>query len=147
MGAYAYWYVVPAAQGVVRALQYLREREFNAGRYYPVVESVRCDDLEAQASMSPHSSIDDARRAAGEIGTRSILDIEVVCDAPRVGGARALDADTCVELFGSKQPRRELVESRRSNLFEEIERGECVFVTMFEDERPIAILFAGYSYD
>jgi hypothetical protein len=76
MGGHFYWYVVDYESDIARALHQLREREFRAGRYYPVF---RYPDEFLGASPPPspgakHPSIADAVRATDETGTRSILD-------------------------------------------------------------------------
>ena len=40
MGGHAYWYTVPYQADSQRALDTLREREFRAGRYNPVMRSI-----------------------------------------------------------------------------------------------------------
>ena len=41
MGADPYWYFVPYEPDIESALQKLRRREFEAGRYNPVIKSMR----------------------------------------------------------------------------------------------------------
>jgi hypothetical protein len=33
------------------------------------------------------------------------------------------------------------------DLFDELERGQGVYIIVYEDEKPSEIFFAGYSYD
>ena len=83
MGAHPYYYFVEYQSDVESALQDLRQREFQAGCYNPVQPfpdfPIRPD---SPAPGAKHRSIDEAREAADEDGTRSILDIEAVSDIP-----------------------------------------------------------------
>ena len=83
MGAHPYWYFTAYEADLNAALAKLRRREFEAGRYNPVVPVIAFPI--GPASRSPgakHRSIDEAREAAAEDGTRSILDIDRVGDEP-----------------------------------------------------------------
>jgi len=83
VGAQLYWYIVKHQPDVNAALQALREREFRAGRYNPVVAfpaSVRAD---SPAPGAQHRTIREAIRAAGADGTRSILDLDRVSEVPQ----------------------------------------------------------------
>lgn len=59
------------------ALAALREREFQAGRYFPAMDSPPFPVTPTSPAPGPqHGSIDEAVEEAEEIGTRSILDFE-----------------------------------------------------------------------
>jgi hypothetical protein len=149
MGAHPYWYFVPYDGDVRRALDVLREREFAAGRYNPVVRlpvfGARNPPCFAPAHPNIEAAIVDAARH-GE-GTRSILDIEDVSEDREAGAAAPLPEDEVVELFDTIRPTREAVEARLGDVFDLIDRGECVYVRIYDGERPTELLFAGYSYD
>jgi hypothetical protein len=146
MGAHPWFYAVPYVEDVCAALRALTEREFRAGRYNPAEEFPRFPvDLRHRPGCR-HDSIDEAREAAAEDGTRSILDIDKVADRPDFGAVCALDEDESEDLFGSTRPSaKEILASE--DLFEQIERGQGVYVIAYEDGKPSQIIFAGYSYD
>jgi hypothetical protein len=88
MGAHAYWYVVKHRPDIDAALQELREREFRAGRYNPVIPSpgfpIGPNSPEPGAG---HATMDEACMAAGASGTRSIIDLDHVSDQPDYGSS------------------------------------------------------------
>ena len=49
------------------------------------------------------------------------------------------------ELYGTEQPTRAMLDGHE--LFEEIERGQCIYVIAYDGGKPSEIFFAGYSYD
>lgn len=149
MGGHFYWYVVDYQSDIARALDELREREFRAGRYYPVLKYPE-EFLSASPPPAPgakHRSIADAMRAAQEEGTRSILDIDRIASSPAYGAATRLDDEVLLELYGTTEPTRQMVEPDFA--FAELmeERGQGVYFVLHEREKPRHILFAGYSYD
>ena len=77
MGAHPYWYFTRYEEDIEAALDKLRQREFEAGRYNPVMPFIEFPIDPAADSPGPqHRSIQHARAAADTDGTRSILDIE-----------------------------------------------------------------------
>jgi hypothetical protein len=147
MGASPYWYFVNHQRDLQRALDELREREFRAGRYNPVIDSP--DYPVGPASPAPgagHTSIDEAREDAAEDGTRSILDIDVVADEPNFCTAAPLRGEVLRTLYGTTKPTRHMVEENMEFL-DEVDRGHCVYIVTYKDDKPEEILFAGYSYD
>jgi len=150
MGGHPYWYFVPHRADVQAALDGLREREFRAGRYHPVVSDLDFDDQEALLALLPgaeHDDIDDAVEAASADGTRSILDIEVVDDEPGYSTASPFPARQIQQALGTATPTRAQVEDGLDDLIGEIERGHCLYLTVYADGAPRELFFAGYSYD
>ena len=147
MGAHPYCYFVEYQCDVQAALDALREHEFRSGRYNPVqpFPSFPVEDR-SDGPVPAYSSIEEARKAAGAEGTRSILDVDRVSEVPGFGSAVPLDGETLIEVFGTAQPTREVVEGDLSFL-EEIGRGECIYFCVFEHEEPTHLVFAGVSYD
>ena len=128
MGAHPYWYFVPYQADLNRALQELREREFQAGRYNPVVRYLEFPvDVRFPSLGAQHKSIEAAFAAAGADGTRSILDIESIADEPDFGVAAPLDEGKLEALFGTTQPTHEMIEENMDFL-EDVERGHCVYL-------------------
>ena len=80
-------YFVPYEGDIQAALDKLKEREFRAGRYNPAMRSIPFPvDPGGPAPGAKHASVEAARAAAEEDGTRSILDMDRVVTEPRVPG-------------------------------------------------------------
>ena len=147
MGSDPYWYFVKHQPDLDAALQQLREREFEAGRYNPVIPHL--DFPLGPNPPSPgagHISIEEAMEDSDADGTRSILDIERVGDEPDFSVAAPLPSETLESLFGTTQPTREMIEGNMDFL-EDVDRGHCVYIIAYKDGRPSEIFFAGYSFD
>ncbi len=142
MGAVPYWYIVKYQPDVDAALQELREKEFRAGRYNPVVPF---PDPRSPAPGAKHRTIREALRASGADGTRSILDLERVSKEPKLGAVAPLPDEALLQLYGTTRPTREMVEQGADS--EYIERGQGIYIIIYRDDLPDEILFAGYSYD
>jgi len=147
MGGHPYYYFVPYEDDIEAALQKLREREFEAGRYNPVIPFL--DFPIGPTSPAPgkrHPSIHDALDASDADGTRSILDIERIDVTPGFGVAVAYPPERLQELYRTDKPGRANVEENME-FFDELERGQGIYFVVYENGRPSEILFAGYSYD
>jgi hypothetical protein len=147
MGAHPYWYVVKYRTDVGAVLQELRDREFRAGRYNPVIRFL--DFPVGPTSPAPgarHATFAEAFRDAGADGTRSIIDLERVSEEPELGAVTALGDDAMQDLFGTTRPTREMVE-QNEDLWEDLERGQGIYIVLYRDEEPDEIFFAGYSFD
>jgi hypothetical protein len=149
MGAEPYWYFVDYQPKIEKALQELREREFRAGRYNPVMPFLSPEFPIGPASPAPgaqHDSIDEAMEDAAEDGTRSILDIQRIADEPDFCVAAPLNEDVLEEIYGTKQPTRQMIE-QNMDFLEDVDRGHCVYTLVYKDGKPTEIFFAGYSFD
>ena len=147
MGAHPYYYFVKYNPDVTAALQELREREFKAGRYNPVIPFLEFPIRPDSASPgAQHRSIRHALKDAEADGTRSILDLDRISDQPDFGAVASLAAEDLERLFSTQQPTHEMIE-QSDKLFEEIERGQGVYIIAYKDGEPDEIYFAGYSYD
>ena len=153
MGANPYWYFVPYEADFGAALQKLRAREFQAGRYNPVTPFQAFPiDPSAPIVGARHGSIEEVMEAADESGTRSILDIAQVASEPFDGSqmpyftAFPLAGADIEDLFGASHPTRELVETN-TRMWDRIERGSAICVVIFDGGNPNEIFFAGYSFD
>lgn len=133
MGAEPYWYYIHYQPDINAALQTLRQREFQTGRYYPATMFLEFSVTQASVSEAQHSSIEAAIEDADATGTQSILDIFRVVDTPcpysefdvseyiRTGQSNRLDdyyhtafsvpSDELIDLFGTEQPSHEMIES------------------------------------
>ena len=102
--------------------------------------------MNAPSPGAQHTSIEDAFEDADADGTRSILDLMKIGEKPGYGVAAALPPDVLKRYFGTERPDRSMVEDS-DELFEDIERGQGVYVVVYDNDKPSEIFFAGYSYD
>ena len=147
MGAHPYYYSVKYQPDIEAALQALRQREFAAGRYNPVEPFLDFPlRPNSPAPGAQHESIDGAREEAAEEGTRSILDIASTAVDPDFCVAAPLSAEALINAFGTAQPTKNDVDGKLDFL-ESIERGHCIYFTIFKDGTANELFFAGYSFD
>ena len=132
MGAEPWQYFVPYEQDTQAALEKLKEREFRAGRF--------------RYSEENPTTVEEAREIADADGTGSILDIDQVGDEPDSGVVVPLSAEYLVELYGTAQPTHEMIEANL-DFYEDIERGQGIYIVVYKGGKPAEIFFAGYSYD
>jgi hypothetical protein len=147
VGGHPWFYFVEYEPDINAALQKLRQREFEAGRYNPAVDFPDFPvNEQSPAPGAQHDSIDDAIEDADADGTRSILDMERVSDEPDFNAVAPVPRQILQDLFGTDRPTREMVEGSEE-LFDALERGQGVYVVVYEGESPSEIFFAGYSFD
>ena len=144
MGGHPWFYFVPYQPDILGAMQALRRREFEAGRYNPAVMFPM--DAGVSSPGAQHASIEEALEASDADGTRSILDMERIGQSPDYGVVVPLPAELLKELYDTAQPTRKMIEQNMEFL-ESIERGQGVYVIVYENGSPSEIFFAGYSYD
>ena len=148
MGGHPYFYSVAYEADANSALQKLRQREFQAGRYnpaimfpeFPVDESVEGDGPQ-------HGSLEEAWAAAGADGTRSILDLMSVADEADFLVARRLRAEELMTFFGTDKPTEKDIQASFYELLDTIERGQGICFTVYDNDTPHELVFAGYSFD
>ena len=102
VGAEPYWYFEKFNGDVDAVLQTLRQREFAAGRYNPVIASMWQLFPIGPNSPAPgakHSSIQEAMEDADADGTRSILDLDHVADEPDFCAAAPLPEEVLEEHY------------------------------------------------
>lgn len=146
MGAVPYSYIVEYQPDINAALQKLREQEFQAGRYNPVIPFPFTTFMEESSPPgSAHRSINEATRASGADGTRSILDLGRVSPTASPGAVFRLPDGVLMRFFGTTRPTREMVEQGSQS--ELLERGQGCYIILYRDGEPDEILFAGLSYD
>jgi hypothetical protein len=147
MGAVPYWYTVKYRPDLNAVLAELREREFRAGRYNPVMPFIDFPiTLSSPAPGPQHRSIQEAVTAAGADGTRSILDIAAISDTRDYGVAYRLSPEALLAMFGTDQPTAAEVDAGLGTL-EELDRGQAFCLVLYSDGAPSEVLFAGCSYD
>jgi hypothetical protein len=148
MAGEAWHYVVPFQPDVNRALQDLRRREFEAGRYNPVKPFPEFPvDLEKPGPGAQHATIEEAVEASDMDGTRSILDMEQVGPDPEPGTVTELPAELAEELFGTEHPTAAMLEDVLAVLGQLADRGQGIYVVLYRGDSPSEILFAGWSWD
>jgi len=147
MGSSPYWYYVPYEENKNLALLKLREREFTAGRYNPVVDFPEFPITDQTLSPGKqHSTIEDALKDAEEDGTRSILDISSVSTDDDYCVARILTDEQLIDYFGTNMPTKEMVDNN-DDFFDDIERGKAFCITIYKSDIPVELYFVGYSFD
>ena len=147
MGAELWYYFVPYQCDIQKALNELREREFRAGRYNPVIRFPKFPvGGDYPGPGAKHRSIEEASRAAEADGTRSILDIIRIADEPDFHAVTPLSQEALRETFGTDQPTMDMID-RNMDFVEGIERGQGVYIVVYKDHMPSQIFFAGYSFD
>jgi hypothetical protein len=148
MGAEPYYYFVKHNADIDAALQDLREREFEAGRYHQVIPHLTFPiGPDSPTPGNQHISIQEALEDADADGTRSILDLDHVSEEPDFCAVAPLPSDELEGLFGTDQPTREMISRRMMNLLQGIERGQGIYIIVYKRGRPDEIFFAGYSFD
>ncbi len=122
-------------------------REFQAGRYNPVVPFPEFPITPTSpAPGAGHPTIEAALAACDADGTRSILDIAFVGETPDFLVAAPLAPEVLRSTFGTTQPTVRVVEAQ-PKILEHVGRGQAVYVIAYEDGAPTAIVFAGISCD
>lgn len=147
MGAEPYFYFVKYQKDAERALQELRHREFAAGRYNPAAELLEFPvDANSAGSGAQHDSIEEALRASGADGTRSVLDLQAIGDEPDFGVACRLGDEILLDLYDTTEPTHEMIEENMG-FFDELDRGQGIYTIVYKDGKPDELFFAGYSFD
>jgi hypothetical protein len=166
MSSSPYYYFTQYQEDVNAALQDLRQREFEAGRYDPAMymnePSLFMSNFQFppdESSIAPgakHSSIEEAVKAGEACGTGSILDIQRVSDFPEFLASSPLSSEWLIQFLGTDKPGRELVESVIiqeeevevwDELADEMGAGGSCYLIVYENDKPSEIFFMGYSID
>ena len=89
---------------------------------------------------------DDAAAADAMPATLFIFSDGRVSGSPEFFCAAPLTGSELTRYFGTDKPTRQHVE-RSNNFWEDIDRGHCRYVVLYEGETPKHLYFAGYSFD
>src|SRR5512140_2807384 len=136
MGAHLYWYTVPYQRDIAQALVDLRQREFQGGRYNPVMPFPPFPiTASSPAPGARHQDIDAAMEESDADGTRSILDISAISADRDFCTAAPLSDDELLSHFGTTQPSRAIVESNMS-FMDDGDRGQAVYIVLHENGAP-----------
>jgi hypothetical protein len=147
MGAHPYFYFVQYQADADKALRGLRQREFAAGRYNPVMPFPDFPvTANSPAPGAEHDSMEEAMEAGAEDGTRSILDLQTVGDEPNFCVACRLPEETVLDLYDTTEPTREMIE-RNMGFLDDLERGHGIYAVVYKNGKPDEMFFAGYSFD
>jgi len=157
MGADPYWYYVPYEEDKNSALEKLKKREFEAGRYNFNYFGKRNKLLrfpidETDAPGKGHGTIEEALEDCGECGTSSILDIESVSDNIDICVAYVVTAEEMREYLGTDKPTRNIIDEKIWGFWEYIAnsfgcRGVGICMTVYENDQLKELYFGGYSFD
>jgi hypothetical protein len=169
MACFPYYYFTQYQEDMNAALQGLRLREFEAGRYDPAMYMHEPSlfmfnfrfppDVNSIAPGARHPSIEEAIQAGDSSGTGSILDIQRVSDSPDFLASSPLSTEWLMRFFGTDKPNRETVErvivqeepldeddtDAWDDFADEMGRGESRYFIVYEDNEPSEIFFMGYS--
>ena len=154
MGASPYFYFVDYEPNIQSALDNLRDREFRAGRYNPVMPFPPFPiDASSPAPGAQHATIDQALTDSDADGTRSILDLDRVVDVPYdpdsddFGTVAPLGNAALEEFFGTTRATSEQIMEASWDVIEDLERGTGIYIVGYKHDTPDTIFFAGYSFD
>ena len=87
-----------------------------------------------------------AGRFRGSELNPSILDIERVSNDADYGVVCPLSPSEVARYFGNDKPTREMI-GANMDFYEDIERGQGIYIVGYKDDKPSEIFFAGYSFD
>ncbi len=169
MGASGWAYWVPYQSDINTALQELREAVFKSGDYYTEsaflemidedqVEQYLPPDFFEQFKEALHSLRSEPQRPEpqtieallemnGENGTHSIIDIDSIASTPDFGVAAPLSPQQLLDILGTNQPTRSMVEQKAEELQSLRRRWEATYIIVYADGLPSEIFFTGYSGD
>ena len=156
MGADPWSYFVPYREDTESALEELRQQEFAAGRYR------KPDGFEGS-----HATIAEAIEDADADGTCSILDMIGVAESPRnpeweglseyragsqsdeeimLAHLAPLTPEQLTRLFGTDRPTHAIIKASL-DYYNYLDRGLGLYIIVYEDDAPLELFFAGYSFD
>ncbi len=145
-----YWYLVPYEKDAASALRKLRNREFEAGRYYPAMKQLvfPVNELEPTPGKQ-HKNEREALEASGPEGTHSILDILSVGENDQPLAASPVSTEELGEAFGTSMPCRADVERSLigAPFVRDLTAGAAVYFIVFKGGAPHEICFIGLSWD
>lgn len=132
MGGVPWNYYVPFELSVESALHKLRQRVFESGDF-------RGSELNPS---TPEEALDNTEAD----GTASILDIFQISKSPDFCSLSPLSDAELQNLFGTTKPSHEMIEAN-SGFYDDIERGQGIYIVVYAGDQPGEYFFAGYSFD
>ncbi|NTS43988.1 hypothetical protein HRG84_24125 [Flavisolibacter sp. BT320] len=169
MGASSWRYFTPYQEDIQEALEELRQREFQEGRYYKPGANLPAtfedwakqmnlppdqlaqfkegfNQLKAMGQMTP-ASIEELLELNEEAGTHSILDIFDIGTSTEEDQSGTISKEDLFRIFGTDKPYHQKVEEKADALLEFRGRGFCTYIIVYKDGRPDELFFTGYSGD
>jgi hypothetical protein len=134
VGAEPWFNIVPYEEDVAAALQKERVKVFESGNYI-------------LTGRKKPKSIEEALERGGEEGTNSILDMTRVAKRRTDSVVAPLTPRTILKLFGTAQPTEKDWWDNYLAVWDELERGQGIFVVLYNDGQPNKIAFAGFGWD
>jgi len=131
MGAEPWSYFVPFEASVESAMRKLQKRVFDSGEYNG-------------SELKPRNVMEALENSYAD-GTRSILDMMSVGNAPGLGTLGPLREDQLQQYFGTTQPTHDTVEE--GEFWDDLDRGMGIYIIVYKDGKPDEYFFAGYSFD
>ncbi|MBE9063331.1 hypothetical protein [cf. Phormidesmis sp. LEGE 11477] len=165
MSSHPYYYFTVYQKDVSAALHSLKQQEFEAGRYSPVMDMFLFEFPPVEDSPTPgvqHPSIETAIEDTDGCGTGTILDIERIAEQPAFLASCPLSSDWLIKLLGTEFPTHELVEriicqeeirdedgveDVWDEFADEMGGGESRYLIVYKDNQPSELFFMGYSVD
>ena len=137
-GSQLWEYCVTYQPDMNKVLAELKHREFKAGRFH-------------RSELKP-KNFDEAIRNADAAGTRSIIDIEKVSPTRDIMAISPAPPDKVKALFGTEKPSHAMVENASKKMSHEFQvfletydRGEGLYIVIYDGDRPSEIYIAGWS--
>jgi hypothetical protein len=132
MGGEPWNYFVPFEASVEAALEKLRQRIFESGEY-------------RGSEMKPATPQEALENSEAD-GTASILDIMWVRESPDFCSVCPLADEQLKALFGTTQPTHEMIQANM-DFYDDIDRGQGIYIVVYKGDKPNELFFAGYSFD
>lgn len=94
-------------------------------------------------------TINEVLERNGLDGTHSILDIDHIASQPEDGAAIALPEELLMQYIGTDRPTKAMVETAQTkfDLCGYLERGQGIYIIIYQDGVPSEIFFSGHSGD
>lgn len=166
MGASGWYYFAPYQENIQNALIQVRQQVFASGDYYHPLSWYRMyvnspeftylsssDQVEARQQLHVLEirglprTIEALVDENAESGTHSILDIDHISDETEFNAAAPLPPEILIELFGTIQPSRSMVETQLDELQGIRFRWCGTYIVIYDNGQPSEICFVGYSGD
>jgi hypothetical protein len=176
MGASGWNYFVPYQKDINKALQELREAEFEAlteedmephrwkkitfeevlQEYPNVTEDQReslFEEYQRIQALPEPDSIETWLASQDEAGTGSILDIKAISATSDFAAAAPLTPQQLETFFGTDTPTHEMVEAKSFELARYLQKDvgrywcQGTYIVVYKDGQPWELFFTGYSGD
>jgi hypothetical protein len=131
--------------------EFMRMFELNRKQFDEMQERDRKQSLYAsnifQMAKTKEDKIKALRRLTGADGTRSILDMYGIKPDPEIGYISPVTKRQLIKIFGTEEPAKPQVLAKLSDIAELCDRMLGKYVIVYDNDKQIEVLFAGYSAD